>query len=126
MTGEHCNATILVMATKGKPGRRPGTPFEYQEALKMRLRSGREAAGLEITEISAALSEAMGREIPADSYRKWESDSLLPHDAILAVCDQIKVHAFKFLGPVTDEEREAIKKSSLKRIRYLKQVRSAS
>lgn len=126
MTGESGDATILLMATKGKPGRRPGTPFEYQEALKMRLRGGREAAKLEIPEMAAELSKALGREILADSYRKWESDSLLPHDAILAVCDLIQVHAFKFLGPVTDEEREAIKKSSVSKVRHLKQVRSAS
>jgi len=92
----------------------------------MRLHSGREEAGIEISEMAAALSVALGREILADSYRKWESDSLLPHDAILAVCDLIKVHAFKFLGPVTDKEREAIKKSSVSKVRHLKQVRSAS
>lgn len=126
MTGESGNATILHMATKGKPGRRPGTPYEYQEALKMRLRSGREGAGLEIPEMAAELSAVLGREIPADSYRKWESDSLLPHDAILAACDLIKVHAFKFLGPVTDDERQAIKKSGVNKVRHLKQVRSAS
>lgn len=92
----------------------------------MRLRIGREDADLDIPEMAAALSTALGREILADSYRKWESDSLLPHDAILAVCDLIKVHAFKFLGPVTEEEREVIKKSSVGKIRHLKQVRSAS
>jgi hypothetical protein len=126
MTGDSGDATILFMATKGKPGRRPGTPFEYQEALRMRLRSGREDAGFDIPQMAAQLSAVLGREIPADSYRKWESESLLPHDAILAVCDIIQVHAFKFLGPVADEERELIKKSSVKKVRYLKHLRSAS
>ncbi len=126
MTGEKSDATILVMATKGKPGRRPGTPLEYQEALMMRLREGREAAKLKMPDMAAALTRAMGRTISADSYRKWESDSLLPIDAILPVCDLIKVHTFKFLGPVTDEEREIIKKSSGQKIRYLKPARFVS
>jgi hypothetical protein len=63
MTSERCNATILFMATKGKPGRRPGTPLEYQEALKLRLRVGREDAKLDIPEMAAELSAAMGRAI---------------------------------------------------------------
>jgi hypothetical protein len=126
MTEGCSDATILFMATKGKPGRRPGTPLEYQEALMMRLREGREAAKLKMPEMAAELTKALGREIIPDSYRKWESDSVLPIDAILPVCDLIKVHAFKFLGPVTDEERAIIKKSAGQKIRYLKPARSGS
>jgi hypothetical protein len=126
MTTESCNATILFMATKNKPGRRQGTPLEYQEALMMRLRDGREAAGLKGPEMAAKLSKALGREIPADTYRKWESESLLPIDAIVPVCDLIKVHILKFLEPVTDKEREIIKKSAGQKIRYLKPARSNS
>lgn len=92
----------------------------------MRLRVGREDAKLNINQMAAALSSAIGRDIHADSYRKWESDSLLPHDAVLPVCDLIKVHAFKFLGPVTDDEREILKKSARSKVRYLKPARSGS
>jgi hypothetical protein len=126
MTGEECDATILLMATKGKPGRRPGTPLEYQEALMMRLHAGRKAAELKGPEMAERLSKTLGREILADTYRKWEKDSLLPMDAILPVCDLIKVHVLKFLEPVTDKEREIIKKSASQKIRYLKPAHSGS
>lgn len=92
----------------------------------MRLKQGREAAKLKMPEMAAGLTKAMSRSITADTYRKWESESLLPMDAILPVCDQIKVHVLRFLEPVTDEEREIIKKSAGQKIRYLKPARSGS
>jgi hypothetical protein len=126
MTDSDTDDTLFDMAIEGKPGRRPGTPAEFQEALKLRLKGGRESARLDLAQMAAELSARVGRPITADTYRKWESESLIPHDAILPACDIMEVHVFKFLGPVTREEVESQKKSWARKIRYLKAERSGS
>jgi transcriptional regulator with XRE-family HTH domain len=118
MTTRELSATLWLMVIKGKPGRRQGTPFEYQEAVKMRLRDGREARHISLPQMAAELSAVMGRAITPDTYRKWEQQSLPPHDALLPICDLIQVHILRFLGDVTDEERQALKKSFGKKMPF--------
>ena len=63
-----------------------------------RTRQGRESLGWSHAQMAAKLSELVGRHIAADSYRKWETDAMMPHDVILPFCDLIKVHPYEFLG----------------------------
>lgn len=92
-----------------KPGRRYGTSADFQEAVRMRLRRLKEASGLKNPAIAAELSARMGRPILADTYRKWETESLLPHDAILPLCDILRAHVFTLLGDVSAEELDEIR-----------------
>lgn len=111
--------TLWWMADKGKPGRRVGTPYEFQEALKLRLHRGRKAQKLGLAAMATQLTKPIGREISADTYRKWESESLIPHDAILPACDLIHMHVFAFLGALTEEERKTIKKADRRKMSSL-------
>jgi hypothetical protein len=81
------------------PGRRIGTPSQYRLAIMKRTREGREGLGWNLTQMAAELTKLVGRPISADSYRKWETDAMMPHDVILPFCDLIGVHPFVFLGP---------------------------
>ena len=62
------------------------------------------------SQIAAELTVRMGRHIAADTYRKWKSNSMLAHDAILPVCDIMHIHPYTLLGRVTEEERIEIRK----------------
>jgi len=99
--------SLIHMADKGKPGRRIGTPADYQEVIKLRLRKAR--GDRKYGDIARALSQRMGREIPPDTYRQWESKWMLPLDAIMPICDITGTHFYAFLGPITEAEREEIK-----------------
>jgi hypothetical protein len=121
--------TLIHMADKGKPGRRPGTPTDYQEIIKRRLRKAR--GDRKFADIALALTQRMGREISADTYRQWESKWMLPLDAIMPVCDITGTHFYAFLGPITDAERAELKKDSAPKgigakIRLMKPRRSDS
>lgn len=88
-----------------KPGRRQATPTEFKAALAARVKDAREGVGLNFSQISDRLSKAVGRPIPADTYRKWETiESAIPHDAILAFCDITKTHPYQLLANTTDAE----------------------
>jgi len=69
-----------------------------------RTKAAREDARLNVPEMAQALSEAVGRTISADTYRKWESESLIPHDVILAFCDVTRIHPSRFLAK--DEQQD--------------------
>lgn len=68
-------------------GRRPSTPSEFRDGFAARIKKAREEAKLSHAQIATALTEASGRPIAADSYRKWENDNLLPHDLIVPFCE---------------------------------------
>jgi len=56
-------------------------------------------------QMAEELSRATGRNIVADTYRKWEAvgkkqNSLLPHDLIVPFCDLTKTHPFELLAAV--------------------------
>jgi hypothetical protein len=82
------------------PGRRIGTPSQYRAAIQQRTREGRESLGWSHARMAQELSHRVGRHIAADSYRKWETDAMMPHDVILPFCDIIKMHPYEFLGRV--------------------------
>lgn len=85
-----------------KPGRRISTPAAYRREYTARTKLAREAAGLSRSQVIARLSETSGREIAADTYRKWEKDVLLPHDLIVAFCEVTRINPSYLLdGPVT-------------------------
>ncbi len=88
------------MPGMSNPGRRPGTPAEYREAILTRTKERREAAGLSLAGIAQRLTEACHRPISADTYRKWETESLIPHDVILPFCDITRTHPFELLASV--------------------------
>lgn len=81
-----------------KPGRRQGTPGDAREAIIQRTREAREQSGMTHAQIAAELSQLSGRVIVADSYRKWESDSLLPHDLIVPFCYLTRIDAYELLS----------------------------
>jgi hypothetical protein len=80
------------------PGRRKTTSTEFRDAVLARTRDARESAGFTLPGIAARLSERVGRVIAADTYRKWETESLLPHDVIVAFCDITHIHPFALLN----------------------------
>ena len=96
MTGSVIHLTIADMA---KPGRCVGTPSEFRDAVMERTRAGRDKLGWSLDQMAQRLSEKVGRPISADTYRKWESEAMIPHDVILAFCDLIAMHPYEFLSP---------------------------
>ena len=97
------NIIPLTIAGMASPGRRQGTPSEFRKAFTGRVRGAREKIGYTYAQTARALTAASGREIFADSYRKWESGSqktLLPHDLIMHFCDLTRTHPWDLLAPV--------------------------
>jgi len=80
-----------------KPGRRHGTPADVREAIIARTKAARESIHLSHAQIAAELSELTGRVILADSYRKWESESLIPHDLIVPFCNITRTDVYELL-----------------------------
>jgi hypothetical protein len=100
MTMECDSGNVLSMAKRtGKPIPREGTtPTEYKLALAQRIKSRREQLDLSLSYVAAELSRACGREIRADSYRKWETiESIVQVDAILPLCDILRIHVYELL-----------------------------
>lgn len=83
----------------GKPIPRDGTtPTEYKQALAERIRTRRRELGYTIVDVADELSRKIGREIRADSYRQWETiKSVVQIDAILPLCDILRIHVFELL-----------------------------
>jgi len=80
-----------------KPGRRPSTPSEFREEFFSRVKKAREDAKLDYVQMADALSAAVNRPIRPDSYRKWESDNMLPHDLIVPFCEITGADLFELL-----------------------------
>ena len=90
-------ATISWMG-KSTTGRRGTTPSEFSAQLAARIKAAREKVELSQTQIAQMLSKAVGREIPADTYRKWETiNSTIAVDAILPFCDITRTHVLELL-----------------------------
>lgn len=70
-----------------RPGRRPSTPSDYRDDFVARTKAARKKRFESQAEIAKALSHVAGRRIEADTYRKWEKDTLLPHDLIIPFCE---------------------------------------
>jgi hypothetical protein len=83
----------------GKPGKRPSTPSEYRIEFIGRVKKARESAKPALTyeQMADALSHAVNRPIRADSYRKWESENMLPHDLIVPFCEITGADLFELL-----------------------------
>lgn len=62
-----------------------------------RTRDARKDARYTMGEIAALLSEAVGRPIAEDTYRKWEKEALIPHDLIIPFCDLCDIDPYELL-----------------------------
>lgn len=92
-------ASAVTIAFMARPGRRPATPVEFRGALAKRIKDAREAEGFSYAGIADRLTARIGREISADTYRKWETtESSIALDAILAFCDLTHIHPYKLLS----------------------------
>lgn len=104
------SGNVFAMAKKrdGKPIPREGTtPTEYKQALAQRIKERREDLQLTQTEVADRLSRACRREIRADSYRQWETEkSIVQVDAIIPLCDILKLHPYELLSRVPAESQE--------------------
>jgi hypothetical protein len=90
----------IMLFCMARPGRRISTPAAYKREFMERTREARIDAGLSYGQIADALTEAAGRPIAADSYRKWEKTALLPQDLIVPFCEITRIHpAFLLAGP---------------------------
>jgi hypothetical protein len=95
-------ATISWMGTS-TTGRRGTTPSEFSAQLAARIKAAREKVGLSRPAIAELLSRAVGREIRADTYRKWETvESTIAVDAILPFCDITRTHVLELLRKQAD------------------------
>lgn len=77
---------LTMWGMKG-PGRRPSTPSDYRRDFVARTRRIRLNKYESHADIAKDLSHAVGRKIEPDTYRKYEKDTLLPHDLIMAFCE---------------------------------------
>jgi hypothetical protein len=109
-------AGISIPAMASSPGRRIGTPYEFRKALARRVKYARELAGYTHAGIARLLTASVGREVSADTYRKWETtESSIAHDAILPFCDLTKTHPFQLLAKPSDDELAPIPTVSRKK-----------
>jgi hypothetical protein len=94
-----CEQLILpgVKNPKG-PGRRPSTPSEYWAGFFARVKAAREAAGFSQAHVARLLTDRVGREIAPDTYRKWESESGMPHDVVIPFAYITGVDAYELLS----------------------------
>jgi hypothetical protein len=89
--------TILWMGNS-KTGKRGTTPSEFSAQLALRIKAARVKVGLTHVGMAQRLSEIIGREIRADTYRKWETvKSTIAVDAILPFCDTTRTHVLDLL-----------------------------
>lgn len=101
------NANVVSMVNRtGKPvPRESKTPLEYKMALARRIKERREKLELTIAQVADQLSHALKREVRADTYRKWETiESIVQVDAILPLCDILRMHVFELLDKPTAKE----------------------
>jgi|ERR1700690_2943613 len=101
MTPDPPGGNVLSMAKRtGNPIPRDGTtPLEFKMALAKRIKERRLHLGLSVASVATQLSIALRREVRADSYRKWETiESMVQVDAILPLCDILRIHVFELLG----------------------------
>lgn len=89
--------TIPGMANRG---RRQGTSASIRTAIIGRTKEARRRSGLSQEEMAKALTEASGRHISPDTYRKWEKAALLPHDLLVPFCDIARCDMFELLTGV--------------------------
>lgn len=87
----------LNMPGMASPGRRPSTPKEYKNGFIRRTKAAREAARISHIEIAAALTQRVHRPVVADTYRKYEKDTLLPHDLIVPFCEVTGANLYELL-----------------------------
>jgi hypothetical protein len=89
----------VLWMTKRLIPREGTTPTEYKLALAARIKMQREKLDMSHAEVARLLSQAVGREIRADSYRQWETEkSIVQVDAILPLCDILRIHVYDLLG----------------------------
>lgn len=96
----HAGNVLLMAKRPGAPIPRDATtPSEYKAALAARIKARREELDMSQGQVSAELSAALGRAIRTDTYRKWETtDSIVQVDAILPLCDILRMHVFELLA----------------------------
>lgn len=83
------------------------TPTEYKLALAARIKERREQLDLTYKQVADELSRRVGREIRPDSYRKWETiESIVQVDAILPLCDILRIHVYELLSKAPDVAEE--------------------
>lgn len=114
MTTEADAGNVLWMAKRtGKPIPRDGkTPTEYKLALADRIKERREKMEMTHKQVADELSRRVGREIRPDSYRKWETtESIVQVDAILPLCDILRIHVYELLQKAPDilEEPKSVR-----------------
>lgn len=100
MTIETLNGNVIAMANRtGKPiPRESKTPFEYKLALARRIKERREALDLSVPYVANELSRVLKREVRPDTYRQWETiKSIVQVDAILPLCDILRIHVYELL-----------------------------
>lgn len=79
---------VVQLTIPGVSGRRkPSTPRQYREDFLQRTESARVVSGLSREELVQRLAEASGTKIKPDTYKRWETRTLMPHHLIIPFCE---------------------------------------
>lgn len=98
-TSDHSVVDICVMAN-AKKGTRKTTPTEFKALVAARIAAGRAKIGWTHQEMAQRLSLDVRRDIPSDTYRKWETvASQMPLDVLLPFCELTRIHIKELLHP---------------------------
>lgn len=81
-------AIVIQLTIPGVSGRRrPSTPKQYREEFLRRTESARLVSGLKREELVEALAGLSETKIKLDTYKRWETRTLMPHHLIIPFCE---------------------------------------
>jgi hypothetical protein len=88
-------AEITILRVPGK--RKASTPRQYRDAFIARTKSARLMSGKDRGQVIAELGERAGVKITLDTYKKWETRTLLPHHLIIPFCQVTELDPYLLL-----------------------------
>ncbi len=82
-------ATVVQLTMPGMTisPKRTATPRQYREDFLRRVISARTVAGMSREDVIAGLERGTGLKIKLQTYKKWETRTLLPHHLIIPFCE---------------------------------------
>jgi hypothetical protein len=80
-------AQIIQLSIAGMTNRQMSSPAQYRKDLIKRTEACRIASELSREEVVFALAEKTGQKLKAETYKKWELRTPIPHFFLIPFCE---------------------------------------